>query len=121
MEALGVITHVDQPTDWVSSITYVQKANGELCLCLDPHDLNRAICHNHHKMPTVEEVAHKFTNLHYFTKLNAHHGYWSIVLDEESNLLTTFNSPFGRYHFLCLPFGLVCSKDIFQKKMDQFL
>ena len=35
MEALGVITHVDQPTDWVSLITYIQKANGEFCLCLD--------------------------------------------------------------------------------------
>ena len=61
------------------------------------------------------------TNLHYFTKLNAHRGYWSIVLDEESSLLTTFNSPFERYCFLCLPFGLVCSQDIFQKKMEQFL
>ena len=120
MEALGVITNVDQPTDWVSSITYVQKANSELCLCLDPHDLNRAIFHGHHKMPTVEEVAHEFANSHYFTKLDACHGYWSIVLDEESSPLTTFNSPFGRYHFLHLPFGLVCSQDIFQKKMDQF-
>ena len=121
MEALGVITHIDQPTNWVSLITYIQKANGELCLCLDLHDLNRAICHDHHKMPTVEEVTHKFVNSHYFTKLNAHHGYWSIVLDEESSLLTTFNSLFGRYHFLHLPFGLVCSQDIFQKKMDRFL
>ena len=72
-------------------------------------------------MPTVEEVAHEFANSRYFTKLDAHHGYWSIVLDEESSLLTTFNSPFGRYCFLHLPFGLVCSQDIFQKKMDQFL
>ena len=120
-EALEVITHVDQPTDWVSSITDVQQANGELYLCLDPHDLTRAICHDHHKTPTVEEVTHKFTNLHYFTKLDACHGYCSIVLDEESSLLTTFNSPFGRYHFLHLPLGLVCSQDIFQKKMDQFL
>ena len=121
MEVLGVITHVDQPTDSVSSITYVQKANSELCLHLDLCDLNIAICHDHHKMPTVEDVAHKFANLHYFTKLDACHGYCSIVLDEESSLLTTFNSPFGRYCFLCLPFGLVCSQDIFQKKMDQFL
>ena len=121
MEALGVITHMDQPTDWVLSITYIQKAKGELHLCLDLCDLNRTICHNHHKMPTVEEVAHKFANSHYFTKLDAHHGYWSIVFDEESSLLTTFNSPFGGYHFLHLPFGLVCSQDIFQKKMDQFL
>ena len=120
IEALGVITHIDQPTDWVLSITYVQKENTELCLCLDPCDLNRAICCDHHKMPTVEEVTHEFANSHYFTKLDAHYGYWSIVLDEESSLLTTSNSPFGRYHFLCLPFGLVCSQDIFQK-MDQFL
>ena len=114
-----MITHVDKPTDWVSSITYVQKANGKLCLCLDPTDLNKAICHDHHKMPTVEEVAHEFTHSRFFTKLDACHGYWSIVLNQDSSLLTTFNSPFGRYRFLQLPFGLVCSQDIFQKKMDQ--
>ena len=107
---LGIINHL---------CTKGKQCN--LCLCLDPHDLNKAIHHNHHKTPTVEEVAHEFANSHSFTKLDACHGYWSIVLDEESSLFTTFNSPFGRYHFLQLPFGLVCSQDIFQKKMDQFL
>ena len=29
--------------------------------------------------------------------------------------------PFGRYCFLWLPFGFICSQDIFQKKMDQIL
>ena len=121
MEHLSVITHVDEPMDWVSSITYVQKANGELHLCLDPRDLNEAIRCDHHKTPTVEEVAHKFAHSCFFTKLDAHLGYWSIVLDQDSSMLTTFNSPFGRYCFLQLPFGLVCSQDIFQKKMDQIL
>ena len=98
-------SHVDQPTDWVSSITYIQKANDEFCLCLDLCDLNRAIHHDHHKMPTVEEVTHKFANSCITSpSLITHHGYWSIVLDEESSLLTTFNSPFGRYRFLHLPF-----------------
>ncbi len=41
MVALRVITPVDEPTDWVSSL--VQKGNGEICICLDPHDLNKAI------------------------------------------------------------------------------
>ena len=121
MEHLGVITHVDEPMDWVSSITYVQKANGELHLCLDAHNLNEAIHHDHHKMPTMEEVAHKFTHSCFFTKLDACHGYWSMILNQDSSLLMTFNSPFRRYHFLQLPFGLVCSQDIFQKKMDQIL
>ena len=100
MEHLGMITHVDEPIDWVSSITYVQKANGKLHLCLDPCDLNKAILHDHHKMPTMEEDAQKFTHLRFFTKLDACHGYWSIILDQDSSLLTTFNSPFRRYHFL---------------------
>ena len=121
MECLGVITHVDEPTGWASSITYIQKANGELCLCLDPCNLNKAICQDHHKRPTVEEVTHEFVHSCYFTELDACHGYWSIVLNQESSLLTAFNSPFGRYHFLQLPLGLVCSQDIFQKKMDQIL
>ena len=121
LECLGMITCVGKPTDWVSYITYVQKANGELCLCLDPHDLNKAICHDHHKMSTMEGVAHEFAHSCFFTKLDAHHGYWSIVLNQDSSLLTTFNSPFRRYHFLQLPFDLVCSQDIFQKKMDQIL
>ena len=72
-------------------------------------------------MPTVEEVIHKFVYSHYFTKLDAHHGYCSIILNQESSLLMTFNNAFGRYHFLQLLFGLVCSQDIFQKKMDQIL
>ena len=41
MECLGMITHVDKPMDWVSSITYIQKANGKLHVCLDPCDLKQ--------------------------------------------------------------------------------
>ena len=93
---MGVITCMDKPTNWVTSITCVLKANGELCLCLDPSDLKETICHDHHKTPTVEEVAHEFAHSCYFRKLDACHGYWSVILDQESSLLTTFNSPFRR-------------------------
>ena len=40
-------------------------------------------------------------------------------LDDESKLLTTFNTPYGRYCFRRLPFGLVSAQDVFQKKVDQ--
>ena len=45
-------------------------------------------------------------------------GYWHVVHDEESSLLCTFNTPFGRYKFNRLPFGINVSQDIFQKKLD---
>ena len=121
MVKLGVITPVDEPTDWVSSVAYAWKASGKLHISLDPCDLNNAICSDHHCTPTVDEVAHEFAHSKYFTKLDARHRYWAVVLDSKSSLLTTFNTPHGQYHFLHLPFGLGFSQDVFQKRMDQIL
>ena len=121
MVKLAVITPVDEPTDWISSVANAWKMSGELCICLDPHDLNNSIHRDHHCTPTVFEVAHKFDHSKYFMKMDARHGYWAVVLDSKSSLLTTFNTSYGQYHFLHLPFGLACSQDVFQKRMDQIL
>ena len=45
-------------------------------------------------------------------------GYWHVELDHESSLLCTFNLPFGWYRFKRLPFGIVVSQDIFQRRLD---
>ena len=100
---------------------YVCKSNGKLCLCLDPKDLNKAIMCCHYKTPTMEELSHKLSGIKFFSKLDAKNGYSSIKLDRESQLLTTFNSPFGRYHFQGIPFGLVISQDVFQQRMDMII
>ena len=121
MEDIGVITKVTEPTDWVSSLAVSRKSNGKLRICLDPKDLNKATKRTHHKTPTLEEITHKMSGARVFSKLDARHGYWSVVLDEESSFLTTFNSPFGRFRYLRLPFGLNVSQDIFQEKMDIIL
>ncbi|XP_015779930.1 PREDICTED: uncharacterized protein K02A2.6-like [Acropora digitifera] len=121
MVNLGVIKPVTEPTDWVSSVAYSQKSNGQWRVCLDPKDLNRAVKRSHHHTPTLDEITHQFKGSSVFSKLDARHGYCSVVLDEESSHLTTFNSPFGRFRFTRLPFGLCVSQDIFQQKMDFIL
>ena len=121
MVELGVIEKVEVPTDWVSSIVYSRKSNGKLRICLDPKDLNTAIKRPHYPTPTLEEITHKLAGSMIFSKLDARHGYWSVQLDVESKRLTTFNSPFGRYCFRRLPFGLNLSQDVFQERMDCIL
>ena len=54
----------------------------------------------------------------YFSVLDATSGYWQIKLDEESSLLTTFNTLFGRYRFTRMPFGIHSAQEVFQKAMD---
>ena len=53
--------------------------------------------------------------------MDAKAGYWSIHLDETSQEITTFPTPFGRYCNKILPFGLCVSQDLFQQAMDRIL
>ena len=34
---------VDEPTDWVSNLVVATKESGDLRLCLDPQQLNKAL------------------------------------------------------------------------------
>ena len=121
MESQGIIRKVSEPTEWISSIVYIRKKNGKLCLCLDPKDLNRTIMRCHYKTPTMEELAHKLSGAQHFSKLDAKNGYWSIPLDKESQLLMTFHSPFWRSCFRRMAFGLVMSQDVFMQRMNMIL
>ena len=53
--------------------------------------------------------------------MDAKQGYWHVPLDHESSLMTTFNTPWGKYRFVRLPFGLKISGDIFQERLDAVL
>ena len=105
---------VDQPTDWVHNLVIVEKKNGSLRLCLDPRALNNAIKRAHYRIPTIQEIASDLAGKKVFLK----DGYWQVELDEQSSLLCTFNTPFGRYRFTRMPFGLKSASEIFQKKNE---
>ena len=119
MEKRGVVRKVEEPTDWVNSMAIVEKPNGSLRICLDPRHLNKAIKREHFQLPTIEDITTRMANAKWFTKLDANRGYWQIPLDEESQLLTTFNTPFGRYCYQVTPFGITSAQEVFQKRMSQ--
>ncbi|XP_030848894.1 uncharacterized protein K02A2.6-like [Strongylocentrotus purpuratus] len=115
MERLKVITPVDEPSDWVSSLVVVMKKNNQLRVCLDPRDLNRSIKREHYQLPSRDEITAQFAGAKYFSKFDASSGFWQIELDEESSRLCTFITPFGRYRFLRLPFGVCSAPEVFHK------
>ena len=119
LEKDKIIEKVDHPTNWVNSLVIVEKKSGGLRLCLDPRDLNKAIKREHYQLPTIEEIVSRQSGNRIFSVLDASSAFWQIQLDEESSLLTTFNTPFGRYKFLRLPFGLNSAAEVFAKRFRQ--
>ena len=69
----------------------------------------------------MEEITHELDGSTQFTNLEGTSSYLCIVLDCESSLLTTFNSPWGQYCFIYLSWVFNCLQDIFQCMMDQLL
>ena len=117
LEGAGIISKVTEPTEWVSSMVVARKKNGKVRICIDPSDLNKSIKREHFPMNTIEDIATRLNGSKVFSTLDANSGYFQLQLSQQSSLLTTFNSPFGRFKYLRMPMGLKCSAEIFQREM----
>ena len=69
-------------------------------------------------MPTIEDVLPELQGARYFTHLDAKNGFWHVQLDEDSSFLTTFETPFGKYRWLRMPFGVSPAPEEFQRRID---
>ena len=116
-----IIMEQVEPTPWVSLVTFLRKPNGEVMVCLDRSNLNKAIIREHHKPMTGEEIAHELARATTYTKADALKAFLQIHLTHEASLLTMFNSHRGRLRFLRMPFGAKMSQDVFQLQMDAIL
>ena len=116
-----IIAPVTTPTPRVSSLVVVLKTDGKIRLCLDPKDLNQAIQRKRYPLPTIEDVATRLHRAKVFTKLDVRNGFWHIKLDDSLSYLTTFNTPFGRYRWKRMPFGIRSAQEIFQRRMHELI
>ena len=102
MESANIITYVDCPTDWVSNMQVVEKANGTLRICLDPKALNQCIKREHYlTQPTQQDLFGRLSGKRVFTVLDLSSGFWQMEL--ASSDLTTFMTPFGRFRWNRVP------------------
>ncbi|XP_029701916.1 uncharacterized protein K02A2.6-like [Takifugu rubripes] len=121
MVTLGVIAPIDEPTEWCAGIVVVLKPNGTIRICVDLTHLNDYVCRERLILPAVDETLAKLSGATLFSKLDATAGFWQVPLHPESVPLTTFITPFGRYCFHRLPFGISSAPEHFQKRLSQML
>ena len=121
MEQQGVISKVEEPTACCAPMVVVPKSSGRVRICTDLTELNRSVMREKHPLPSVEHTLGQLAGAKIFSKLDANAGFWQIPLSEESSLLTTFITPFGRYCYNRLCFGISSAPEHFQKRMSRIL
>ena len=90
-------------------------------MCVDLAHLNWYNKCEQYQSPTPAQTVADITaeNAQIFTKIDAKKGYHQCPLDRESQDLTTFITPFGRFKFLRAPNGISSISDHYNRRMDE--
>ena len=92
------------------------KLNGTIHLCLDhPRDLNKGIQRNPKHVRAIDDAIPKVRGASHFIIVDGRSGFWQVKVDDESNKLCTFRTPWTKYRWRRLPFGLNYNGDVFQE------
>ena len=114
LERQQIIKKVEGASKWVNPLVLVKKPDGKLRICLDPQALNKVIKREYCQIPTLEQIVSKLNGATVFSTLDATQGFYQVPLDEASMDLCTFGTPFGRYKFLRMPYGIKSAPEVFQ-------
>ena len=120
MLKLGAIRKLDinEASDWVHALVIFIKPNGKLHVCLDPRTPSSVLQHNIHNANRFIDIISKVKGFKHVSKIDVDSRFWTLPLDLSSQLLTAFDTPWGRFCFMKLPFGLCESEYFFQYYMN---
>ena len=74
-----------------------------------------------HPPPKIDEMYAKLKGAKVFSTIDLRSGYQHIALGKDSRAKTAFVTPFGKYEFLMVPFGLAQAPAYFQLLMNKVL
>ena len=118
----GIIAPVTEPTEWCAPIVVTPKKKSDhIRMCVDLSKLNKFVRRERYPSTTPAEAVADITQskAKYFTVFDALKGYHQCPLDEESQKLTTFITPFGRFKYLRAPYGISSISEHYNRRMDE--
>ena len=95
-----------------------EKRRGKKRMVVNYKAINEATIGDSHNLPNKDELLTLIRGKKMFSSLDCKSGFWQVLLDEESQLLTAFTCPQGHYQWVVVPFGLKQAPSIFQRHMQ---
>ncbi|XP_048338343.1 uncharacterized protein LOC125424948 [Sphaerodactylus townsendi] len=102
-------------------VLFVKKKDGTLRLCTDYRGLNAVSMSNKYPLPLIKDLLDALGKGHIFTKLDLREAYYRVRIAEGYEHLTAFNTKFGQYEYLVMPFGLSGAPGAFMSLINEVL
>ena len=122
LQTQSIITSVTEATEWCAPIVVTPKKNSDkIRMCVDLSHLNRFVVRERYQSLTPAQAVADIaaSDAKYFTVIDALKGYHQCPLDQHSQPLTTFITPFGRFKYLRAPYGISSISEHYNRRMTE--
>ena len=117
--SLGIIRPSTSP--WSSSIVLAKKKDGGIRPCIDFRAVNAISDPDPYLMPLIEDILAMLASARFLSKIDLAKGFHQIPISPSDCPKTAFCSPWGKFEFVYMPFGLRNGPAVFQRLMDRVL
>ena len=116
---LGIVVPSTSP--WASPVVPVPKTDGTVRVCVDYRKLNEVTTADPYYMATMDEILERVGSSRVMSKIDLAKGFYQVEVEPLSQEKTAFVSPYGKFQFKRMPFGLKNAPAMFQRLMEVVL
>ena len=104
-----------------SPVLFARKPGGGLRFCVDYRALNAITIKNRYPLPLIQETLARLSRAKYYTKLDVNGAFNRIRIAEGHEWMTAFNTRYGLFETLVMPYGLTNAPATFQSYINKTL
>ncbi|GBG86552.1 hypothetical protein CBR_g41615 [Chara braunii] len=102
-----------------SPVLFVPKKGGTLRMCIDYRGLNAITVKNAEPLPRIDDLLDRVQGCKYYSKIDLKSDYHQTAIRPEDQHKTAFQTRYGLYEFVVMPFGLCNAPGTFQYAMNR--
>jgi hypothetical protein len=106
---------------WVANVVMVPKKNGNMRMCIDFTELNKACPKDPYLLPRIDIIIDQAAGCEMLSLLDCFSGYHQVWMRREDEAKTGFTTPFGIFCFVRMPEGLRNAGPTFNRMMKPIL
>jgi len=105
-------------SNWLANLVPVRKKNGEIRICIDFRNLNKASLKGNYPLPKMDLILQNIVGSQRMSILDGFSGYNQILAHPDDREKIAFTMPWGTFMYAKMSFGLMNARATFQRAMD---